>query len=197
MESYCSFSRKRNDHHRTHHDTEHGWPPISDDDLFRRLMLEISQAGLSFETILKRKEGIYGKFSKIAEVAKFKAADINKLMKSPAIIRNRLKIEAAVHNAKQIARIQKEHGSFENWLNMHHPLPLEDWTTLFRKNFRFTGRSIVNEFLMSAGFLPGAHDPDCPIYRKIQERLKGAKAAQRRLPKSAAAQLPQPLSGSR
>ena len=54
-----------------------------------------------------------------------------------------------------------------DWLEAHHPLPLEEWTRLFRRNFRFTGGLIVNEFLMSLGYLPGAHEPDCPVYNRI------------------------------
>ncbi|RZK30857.1 MAG: DNA-3-methyladenine glycosylase I, partial [Hymenobacter sp.] len=83
------------------------------------------------------------------------------------IIRNRLKINAAIENARTILALQKEHGSFLNWLEMHHPKTREDWMRLFKKTFKFTGGEIVNEFLMSTGFLPNAHTPDCPVYKKI------------------------------
>lgn len=162
METYCSFSRKRNDYHRKHHDSEHGLPAKDDDDLFRRLMLEISQAGLSFDTVLKRKEGIYKAFSRINLVAKFTESDVEKLMHNEGIIRNRKKIEAAIFNAQRIKDLQKSHGSFRKWLDASKGMEKEGWVKLFRSNFRFTGKEIVNEFLMSAGYLQGAHDDDCP-----------------------------------
>lgn len=87
-------------------------------------------------------------------------------MQDAGIIRNRLKVEAAVYNAGQILRIQKEHGSFLNWLDLNHPLTREEWVKLFKSRFRFTGGEIVNEFLMSTGYLPGAHSESCPVYKK-------------------------------
>ena len=82
-------------------------------------------------------------------------------------MRNRLKIAAAIENARRIQVLRQSHGSFAGWLDAHHPRPLEEWTQLFRKTFRFTGGQIVNEFLMSLGYLPGAHEPDCPVYAQI------------------------------
>ncbi len=168
--SYCSFARKRDDHHRTHHDTEHGFPPSGDDDLFRRLMLEISQAGLSFDMILRKKAAIYKAFPSIDKVAGFMEKDVERLMQNPGIIRNRLKIQAAITNAKKAKELQKEHGSLRKWLDAHHPRTREEWTALFRKTFTFTGGEIVNEFMMSIGYLPGAHDKDCPMHKR--QRLK-------------------------
>ena len=166
--SYCSFARKRGDHHRMHHDTEHGFRPSDDDDLFRRLVLEISQAGLSFDTVLRKKAAIYRAFPSINKVAGFTEKDAKRLMGNPGIIRNRLKIHAAIRNAKKIQELQRDHGSFREWLDSHHPQAREEWTSLFRKTFAFTGREIVNEFLMSAGYLPGAHDKDCPFHGKAK-----------------------------
>src|SRR5450631_1076481 len=77
------------------------------------------------------------------------------------IIRNRLKIDAAIENARRILEIRKSHGSFSAWLDSHHPMPKEDWVRLFRETFRFTGGEIVGEFLMSTGYLPGAHGAGC------------------------------------
>ena len=82
------------------------------------------------------------------------------------IIRNRLKINAAIENAKTIVQLQKEFGSFEKWLESQHPKTTEEWVKLFKKTFRFTGGEIVNEFLMSIGMLPGAHVESCAIYKK-------------------------------
>ncbi len=82
------------------------------------------------------------------------------------IIRNRLKIAATIENARRIQALQKEYGSFKNWLDHHHPLTKEGWVKLFKENFRFTGGEIVGEFLMSCGYLPGAHVESCPVYKK-------------------------------
>ncbi len=170
--SYCSFARKSTNHHRKHHDTEHGFPAKNDDDLFRRLMLEISQAGLSFDIALKRKEGIYKAFSPIDKVARFTNREIAVLMKDGGIIRNRLKIEAAIFNARAIKKLQKDHGSFKKWLDNNHPKTKEGWVKLFRQTFRFTGGEIVNEFMMSIGLLPGAHDEDCPVGKRLKAKYK-------------------------
>jgi len=83
------------------------------------------------------------------------------------IIRNRLKINAAIENAKTIIELQNLHGSFENWLESHYPKPKEEWVKLFKKTFRFTGGEIVGEFLMSIGYLPGAHAKSCQVYHTI------------------------------
>ncbi len=165
--SYCSFSRARSDHHRHHHDFEHGRLPRDDDDLFRRLVLEISQAGLSFDTVLKKKKAIYAAFPSVEKVSRYKEKDVRRLLANPGIIRNRLKIEAAIYNARKIQEIQKRSGSFKNWLGSQGKLSLAAWVKLFRKNFRFTGPQIANEFLVSCGYLPGAHDADCPVAKAV------------------------------
>jgi hypothetical protein len=64
-------------------------------------------------------------------------------------------------------KLRKEYGSFKGWLDAHHPLTKEEWTKLFKKTFVFTGGEIVNEFLMSTGYLPGAHDKNCPVFKKV------------------------------
>lgn len=84
-------------------------------------------------------------------------------------MRNRLKIETAIENARRIQALRRTYGAFALWLDAHHPRLPEAWTQLFRKNFRFTGGQIVNEFLISLGYLPGAHEPDCPVFAKIAE----------------------------
>jgi DNA-3-methyladenine glycosylase I len=88
-------------------------------------------------------------------------------MNDSGIIRNKLKINATIENAKTILQLQKEFGSFQKWLKSHHPKTKEEWVKIFKKNFKFTGGEIVNEFLMSIGYLPGAHTPDCPVHAKI------------------------------
>ncbi|HEV7783569.1 MAG TPA: DNA-3-methyladenine glycosylase I, partial [Chitinophagaceae bacterium] len=151
---------------------EYGFPIHDDNLLFARLVLEINQAGLSWETILKKKDNFFTAFDdfNIDKVARYSEKKKEKLMQDAGIIRNRLKIEAAVHNAKSIKAIQKEEGSFRNWLDKHHPKTKEEWVKLFKTTFRFTGGEIVNEFLMSTGYLPGAHSEKCPVYKKVLKK---------------------------
>jgi DNA-3-methyladenine glycosylase I len=171
--SYCSaietMEGAKKDLHKSYHDNHYGFPIHNDDELFGRLLMEINQAGLSWETVLKKEAAFrkaYSKFS-IKKVAAYKEADRERLLADPGIIRNRLKINAAIENAKAILVLQKQYGSFERWLEAHHPKTKEEWVKLFRETFRFTGGEIVNEFLMSTGYLAGAHAKDCPVYHKI------------------------------
>lgn len=155
--------------HKVYHDTQYGFPIDDDNELFCRLVLEINQAGLSWTTILKKQEGFrkaYHNFN-LKKVASYKDKDVKRLLNDAGIIRNRLKVNAAIENAKTILTIQKEFGSFKKWLANHHPKTKDEWTKLFKKTFRFTGGEIVNEFLMSAGYLPGAHDESCPVHKKV------------------------------
>jgi DNA-3-methyladenine glycosylase I len=155
--------------HGPYHDREYGFPAEDEAVLFERLVLEINQAGLSWLTILKKREAFRAAFAgfDVDRVAAFDETDIARLLGNPGIVRNRLKIDAAIANARRIRELRASHGSFHNWLMAHHPRPLDEWTRLFRKTFRFTGGLIVGEFLMSLGLLPGAHQPDCPVYARI------------------------------
>jgi DNA-3-methyladenine glycosylase I len=155
--------------HQVYHDHQYGFPIHDDDELFARLILEINQAGLSWETILKKQDNFRKAYHglKIKKVASYTEKDRQRLLADAGIIRNRLKINAAIENAKTILKLQKEYGSFEQWIKYHHPLTKEEWVKLFKKTFLFTGGEIVNEFLMSIGVLPNAHDKDCPIYKKV------------------------------
>lgn len=157
--------------HRNYHDHHYGFPIEDDQELFERLILEINQAGLSWTTILKKQEHFrkaYHGFN-IKKVAAYEERDVERLMQDAGIIRNRLKILAAIHNAQVILKMQKENGSFKNWLDHHHPLDKPGWVKLFKQHFRFTGGEIVNEFLMSTGYLPGAHEVNCPVSKKISK----------------------------
>jgi DNA-3-methyladenine glycosylase I len=169
--SYCEavLLMEKNNVHRVYHDTAYGFPIEDDNELFERLVLEINQAGLSWSTILNKQNNFrkaYHKFN-IKKVASYNAKERKRLLNDAGIIRNRLKIDAAIENAKTILRLQKEFGSFKKWLEHYHPLPKDEWTKLFKKTFRFTGGEIVNEFLMSTGYLPGAHIESCVINKKI------------------------------
>ncbi len=173
--SYCEYVatiEEADNVHRHYHDVEYGFPIIDDNELFCRLVLEINQAGLSWQTILNKQTAFreaYAQFD-IAKVAAFTEDDFNRLMSNKGIIRNRLKINAAIHNAQQILLLQKEFGSFKAWLLAHHPLSKDKWVKLFKQHFKFVGGEIVNEFLMSSGFLAGAHDENCPIYAQVLQQ---------------------------
>jgi DNA-3-methyladenine glycosylase I len=155
--------------HAPYHDEEYGFPTADEAALFERLTLEINQAGLSWLTILKKREAFRAAFCDFAvdRVAAFDAGEVERLLADPGIVRNRLKIEAAIENARRIQALREAHGSFALWLDSQHPQPLDEWIKLFRRTFRFTGGQIVGEFLMSVGYLPGAHEPDCPVYARI------------------------------
>ncbi|WP_028357412.1 DNA-3-methyladenine glycosylase I [Brackiella oedipodis] len=171
--SYCQFvathTGKYAALHRHYHDEIYGFPLYDDNALFARLVLEINQAGLNWGTILAKQsafEQAYDGFV-IPKVAAYTDADIQRLLANPAIIRNRLKINAAIYNAQAIMQIQQDAGSWAAWLAHHHPRRLPQWVSLFKQHFKFVGEQIVNEFLMSTAYLPGAHDPGCPIYKRI------------------------------
>jgi DNA-3-methyladenine glycosylase I len=170
-ETYCDIA-PTHEWHGPYHNKEYGFPLEDDAALFERLVLEINQAGLSWLTILKKREAFrraYDDFD-VEVVAGYGDADRKRLLGDPGIIRNRLKVNAAIANARKILELRKTHGSFLSWLDVHHPLAKDEWVKLFRQTFRFTGGEIVNEFLMSIGYLPGAHTSSCPVYPEILAR---------------------------
>jgi DNA-3-methyladenine glycosylase I len=166
--SYCTFALGH-PFHGPYHDREYGFPIADDNLLFERLVLEINQAGLSWLTILKKRDNFRAAFSnfEIDRVARFTAKRRERLLNDEGIIRNRLKIDAAIENARRVINLRKSHGSFLAWLDAHHPLSKEEWVKLFRRTFVFTGGEITGSFLLSCGYLPGAHDESCPVFAKI------------------------------
>ncbi len=165
MTYYCDFA-PGHPLHGPYHDQEYGFPSDDETVLFERLLLEINQAGLSWELMLKKRETMRAAYAGFAvdRVAAFGEADVACLLADPGIIRNRLKVAAAIDNARTIQGLRDSHGGFAAWLAAHHPRDKADWVKLFRKTFRFTGGEIVGEFLMSLGYLPGAHRADCPVH---------------------------------
>ncbi|MBP7622104.1 MAG: DNA-3-methyladenine glycosylase I [Gemmatimonadales bacterium] len=166
--SYCTIA-PGHPVHGSYHDTEYGFPLRDDAGLFERLILEINQAGLSWETILKKREGFrraYDGFDPHV-VAGYGEVDRNRLLADAGIIRNRLKVDAAIHNAQRVVALIAEHGSFAAWLDAQGPLDKPQWVKLMKREFKFMGGEIVGEFLMSIGRLPGAHVGDCPVGRKL------------------------------
>jgi DNA-3-methyladenine glycosylase I len=158
--------------HGPYHDREYGFPLGDDAELFERLVLEINQAGLSWLTILKKRDAFRAAYRGFDPqvVARFGPRDRRRLLADAGIVRNRLKVDAAIANARTVLELAGAHGSFHGWLVAHHPRPKAEWVNLFRTTFRFTGGEIVGEFLTSTGFLPGAHREDCPVHRRILRR---------------------------
>lgn len=170
MHPYCAYVASLIDTHdvdRVYHDHHYGVRIEDDNELFGRLIMEINQAGLSWRTILMKEKGFrkaYHNFD-IKKVASYKEKDIVRLLSDASIIRNTLKIGAAIYNAQQVLKIQKEFGSFRRWLDIQATELRYDktlWLKLFKQHFKFVGGEIVGEFLMSISLLPGAHDTKCP-----------------------------------
>jgi DNA-3-methyladenine glycosylase I len=193
MTSYCDYCNTHPDDtfNRNYHDREYGFPLAKDNLLFERLMLEINQAGLSWITILKKKDNFHCAYNgfDVDIVAGYSDKDRARLLSDAGIIRNRLKVNAAIENARRIQALRPEYGSFNGWLRHWHRaigvehgqtnaakleahllLLLDEWSRLFKKTFLFTGGEIVREFLVSTGYLPGAHDKDCPIYTVVKKK---------------------------
>jgi DNA-3-methyladenine glycosylase I len=168
LSTYCSFA-PGHPVHETYHATEYGFPSRDETVLFERLCLEIMQAGLSWELVLKRREGMRRAFAgfEVDRIAAMGPDDEARLLADPAIIRNRLKVAAIIENARRVQALRQSHSGFADWLDANHPLEKPDWVKLFGKTFKFTGGEIVGEFLLSLGYLPGAHAEDCPVFTRV------------------------------
>jgi len=171
---------------RDHHDREWGVPSHDDRYLFEMLTLEGAQAGLSWATILARRDGYRRAFANFQpkKVAAFDDYRLEQLMKDAGIIRNRLKIYGTRSNAQAFIRVQAESGSFASyvwgWVDgkriVHHPRTLADLTPttelsdrlskdLKRRGFTFVGSTIVYSFLQSVGVVDD-HLVGCPFKRE-------------------------------
>lgn len=168
MSGYCTTAPDHPVHH-SYHATEYGFPEDDEQRLFERLALEIMQAGLSWEIVLKKRAALNQAFDQfvVDKVVAYADADIQRLLQNEGIIRNRLKILAIIHNAGVVQQLRTSHGSFAGWLDAHHPRTKPEWVKLFKRTFKFTGGEIVGEFLMSIGYLAGSHHAECPIYHEI------------------------------
>lgn len=175
MRPYCTYASNIQDTadvERVYHDKRYGLRIEDDNELFGLLLLEINQAGLSWRTVMLREESLrkaYDGFD-IKKIADYGDGDIDRLLADPSVIRNRLKIRAAIQNAKAILVLQREFGSFRKWLDLCAEDLKHDkdaWVKVFKKRFTFVGVEIVREFLTGIGTLPGAHEAGCPRYRDM------------------------------
>jgi DNA-3-methyladenine glycosylase I len=168
--SYCDVAPGHPLHAR-YHDREYGFPVRSERVLFERLVLEINQAGLSWPTVLRKRAAFrkaFGGFD-AERVAAYGPRERERLLADQGIVRNRLKVDAAIENARRIVALRESDGGFARWLDAHHPLDKAEWVKLFKRTFVFTGGEITGEFLLSTGYLPGAHDERCPVHARIAQ----------------------------
>jgi len=170
-----------------YHDREWGVPVHDDHTLFEFLILEGAQAGLSWETILKKREGYRAAFGEFdpERVARFTPARIEKLLADPSIVRNRLKVESAVRNAKAFQLVQREHGTFAGylWEFVGGAPQVNRWRTLrevpartpksdalskdlARRGFKFVGSTICYAFMQAVGIV-NDHTLDCFRYERV------------------------------
>lgn len=170
-----------------YHDQEWGVPVYDDQKLFEFLILEGAQAGLSWLTILKRREGYRQAFANFdpQKVAKFSEKDIANLLNNPAVIRNKLKIRSAVNNAQKFLQIQKEFGSFSNyqWQFVDNKPVQNKWAKneqvpavtkqaenfskdLKRRGFNFVGPTIIYAHMQAVGMV-NDHTIDCFRYGQV------------------------------
>lgn len=168
MSWYCDVA-PGHPHHGPYHDHEYGFPATDERVLLERLSLEIFQAGLSWLIVLRKRPAIRAAFEGFDpdRVAAYGAKDRARLLGDAGIIRNRRKIDAIIENARRLRELGAAHGGFAGWIESHHPMPKDEWVQLFRDSLVFTGGEVVGEFLISIGYLPGAHRRDCPVYRRI------------------------------
>ena len=145
-----------------YHDEEWGFPVRTTRKHFEQLTLEIFQAGLSWRTILHKREAFRKEFMGFApeKVARFTEKDIERILGNPGVVRNRKKIEATVENARRFLAIKKKHGSFNRYL-ASLPDDLPSLQKIFRAEFVFMGPKIAEAYLESVGRIPEPHDPRC------------------------------------
>ena len=179
MKNRCAWAK--DDLNIAYHDNEWGRPQHNDQKLFEFIILEGAQAGLSWTTILKRREGYRRAFSNFdpLKVSKYTSKHINKLMDNPEIIRNRLKINSTINNAKQFLKIQNQFGSFDKYVweftnhkqivnNFKNFSDLPSSTSISEKmskdlksrGFNFVGATICYAFMQAVGMV-NDHTVDC------------------------------------
>jgi DNA-3-methyladenine glycosylase I len=172
-----------------YHDAEWGLPSHDDRHLFEMLTLEGAQAGLSWKTILDKREGYRRAFAGFdpAKVARFDARTIGRLLADPSIVRNRLKIESTVANAKSVLSVQREHGSLDAYLwtfvdgtpIVHRFRTITELASetddtraiskdLKRRGFRFVGPTVCYAFMQATGMV-NDHEVGCIRWAEIQE----------------------------
>ena len=193
MKTRCFWANLKNQLYVDYHDFEWGRPIHDDHHLFEMLILEGAQAGLSWETVLNKRAHYREKFDYFdpEKVAKYSQAKLRRFLKDPGLIRNRLKIEASVNNAKMFLKVQKEFETFDKYLWSfvdYKPLKIEgiksgkDYPTessisqalskdLKKRGFKFVGSTIMYAYMQAVG-MTNDHTADCFLYGKRLRALK-------------------------
>ena len=165
--SYCVYclSLPKENIHRVYHDTEYGRNEYDNNKLFEKFCLEINQAGLSWDIVLKKRKTLSIAFDQwsIDKVAAYDQKKIKELTLNTGVIRHRKKIESIVYNANQILLMHKNGISFSNWLESLKGKSLDECLIIFKKKFKFVGTEIVKEYLQAINIMEGAHDKNCKI----------------------------------
>ncbi|MCF6139369.1 DNA-3-methyladenine glycosylase I [Pseudalkalibacillus berkeleyi] len=145
-----------------YHDHEWGQPLDDDNDLFEALTLEIFQAGLSWKTILHKRENFRTAFDgfEIHKVSEYKEEKIEELLQNKGIVRHRRKIEATIHNANIALELIKDHGSLKNYFDSLPKETLEKQKEI-KKTFKHVGLTTAESFLMAAGYIQPDHSEEC------------------------------------
>lgn len=166
-----------------YHDTEWGVPLHDDRKLFEFIVLDAAQAGLSWRTVLLKRENYRAAFDNFepAKIARYDARRIARLLQNPGIIRNRLKVQSAVTNARQFLVAQEEFGTFDRYiwqfvggkpLQGHHGTTSKESDAmsqdLTRRGFKFVGSTICYAFMQAAGMV-NDHDRECFRYREVSQ----------------------------
>jgi DNA-3-methyladenine glycosylase I len=146
----------------SYHDVEWGEAPLTEAGWFERLTLEVFQAGLSWRTVLAKRDGFRRAFHDFEPkiVAAFTARDVTAVLRDPGIVRNRAKVLATIENARTVLALTAEHGSFAEWVAAQ-PDGLEEQQRIYRRAFQFTGPQVVEAFLQSVGRVEPPHEPGC------------------------------------
>jgi len=190
--SRCAWSEGINDLYIVYHDTEWGVPVWDDQKQFEFLVLEGAQAGLSWSTVLNKREGYRKAFAQFdpVKVARFNQRKIESLLKNPGIIRNRLKVGSAVNNAKRFLEVQKEFGSFSNYIwrfvggkptqnrfETMKDIPATSEKSdalskdLKKRGFKFVGSTIMYAHMQAVGMV-NDHVISCFRYREVKAKAK-------------------------
>ena len=180
------------DEYVAYHDNEWGVPVHDDNIHFEFLILEGAQAGLSWSTILKKRDGYRKAFANFdpAKVARFKEERIEKLLLDPGIVRNRLKVNAAVNNARKFLEVQKEFGSFDAyiWRFVNGKPKVNTWKELreipptsaesdalskdlIKRGFKFVGSTVIYAHMQACGLI-NDHIMDCWRYKAVNKGKK-------------------------
>lgn len=171
----CTWCNNRNEVYIKYHDNEWGVPSYDDGYLFEMLLLESFQAGLSWECILNKREYFREAFDNFnyKKISKYDEKKINELINNPKIIRNKLKINASVNNAKIFIELQKEYKTFSNyiWSFTNNKIIYNEWKTsnnlsdtiskdLQQRGMKFVGTTIVYSYLQAIGII-NDHEKEC------------------------------------